>query len=967
MYTSCKTMYVQCILYLSFQKERKTMDNYKSRGQQREHLDDQCNEAMDSSTEAGCDTREQQACNNELFQGHEDNSNTEFFYDDEYALQYDANLAEVDMDMLDAVDLNTLLSPLAKRKLRDENSACFVPHMTPSKSDSCLYVLGSSAERGSSQDQSVYSEQEFVSSVELSDLPSEPLFSPLPGHEMTPNVSVDSLGRDTDVSASITTSFNEEKFSYDWVTNKDQYMLCPPRCSSEESYNDTVHGSIHSSVTGTGDERKGERLTWRKMVEHRASSSNDSSGSEKQNIGELSRKNLAKHNLPIPGLEVKTTWKTLNRSSDDDINSDISSKCKSMPELGEHAKLEQEDAPSNGEFLWGRTLVRAVSDGDAAGKTKEYTGSLVEMFQKLHQNQLGFETENEALVTPPESYPGVNSIWSVSDVSVASSGKSCNKSPSSPNFQGKVTWGSLKQATADAATEMSRDRLMQKERGNNDPDNNTMSSSERRIPIMCGSLLKDNFVRKKLGESLQSSLNVTQKDNSTQTSVHESPGHNLMNRSMQTSVKNGFKQTRDAETLISPDTERNMLTAQRLQKKFREKLSDSLFYNKVSLPDLSFLNRQMSFSSSFPQRDQYSNYANFRSGQIQSERSRSQSLRRQRREFSPGMSGSRGSSCASRRSSESLSNNVSTCSSSSSGIDPGSAESSNYRCRCRQFSPNLYDSLGSTDAKSYKQEKQEVQIQKESMCRNWCSRDHGERNNSNNEKSMMASHPIYCKHQIDAKQKCLEYLQLSPTHQPQASRKRSPNPYKYCLNEQFQLVLNEDDTGRQLKPCLRRNPALRERSMSEPFDLSCRSRQVVMRRKQDKHTCNVKKANRRSWPIRAADEQYGHTEPVEGYKFRDSSVNQVAGVPVCQECEHSCADSDVTLTADMESSDSSRTKKSVKFSEHVSYHSPYSSPHQSPNKHPSLPAGILVYILILVTQFVSGPYLSTQSSSSTII
>ena len=164
----------------------------------------------------------------------DENTNNDFFYDDEFT-GFDDNICDgapeqaVDTHMLDSADINNILS--MSRLVGDDNEPSVFNRIVTSKSDSCLYQgdlsMSSDGAMAISQDQS-FSEGDVVSSSDLSELRSEPLFSPQPDEgRQTPSYAqlspMDSLVK----SGSLNNSFltEEERYAFDWTANKDTYMI----------------------------------------------------------------------------------------------------------------------------------------------------------------------------------------------------------------------------------------------------------------------------------------------------------------------------------------------------------------------------------------------------------------------------------------------------------------------------------------------------------------------------------------------------------------------------------------------------------------------------------------------------------------------------------------------------------------------------------------------------------------------
>ena len=186
-----------------------------------------------------------------------DSIEPDFFYDDEFSVPFDSNLSDLDMDLVQAEHLESLLT--FSKAMPNVDTGDSNLHMIPSNSDSCLYKYNldfSMSEQASSHgesmsDHEVYSASEtsefrneqmfspLIDSSELSDFRSETLFTP-------PNVgleicSVSSLHlspEESDLNQSYT---KDPNIDYDCVPRKENYKLSfeSPTKNSDESMMNT--------------------------------------------------------------------------------------------------------------------------------------------------------------------------------------------------------------------------------------------------------------------------------------------------------------------------------------------------------------------------------------------------------------------------------------------------------------------------------------------------------------------------------------------------------------------------------------------------------------------------------------------------------------------------------------------------------------------------------------------------------
>jgi len=182
----------------------------------------------------------------------EDALNNDFFYDDEFTIPFDANLAE---GFGSHGSGRIGLSCRSLTDLDDNNRWCGATGMNESKSDSCLYQAD--LELTDSEHEMSMSEHECVSSSDMSDIRHQPLFS---NSELITDEIAGTKADNTDSflksCLSLSQSYGEEGSGhvdcYNWSLNKKQYFLSFDRsptktCSSVDECKPQMISRHHRS------------------------------------------------------------------------------------------------------------------------------------------------------------------------------------------------------------------------------------------------------------------------------------------------------------------------------------------------------------------------------------------------------------------------------------------------------------------------------------------------------------------------------------------------------------------------------------------------------------------------------------------------------------------------------------------------------------------------------------------------
>ena len=614
----------------------------------------------------------------------DENTNNDFFYDDEFT-GFDDNLCDgapeqaVDSHMLDSADINNIVSMSRLIGGADDN------RIVTSKSDSCLYQgdlsMSSDGAMVISQDQS-FSEGDVISSSDLSELRSEPLFSPPPDEDRaTPNLAqlspMDSLIK----SGSLNNSFltEEERYTFDWTANKDKYMIScvhDEDSSLQDSCPSGAAGGLRTSLTNWAQRSSGQ-ITW---SSHSSSTgSSKESGTESPLPNDAEAASLKPTKAPRTRTKSMTSWATIKKGdSDEKLNKTLPSgltswrslkeesvnkekvdtgvKSKSLPDLPKKSKFGSNESVQGGNAEMKKSFSKESSLHvsqleELLAKKNVTSGCLLELFQRLKLQQ-------EDLISPGAVQNMMMGTWSMSDASSGillsperASGASAPGPPPlskaapelSEGNRGRITsWNTLKNLShlsrSKSITSSSNDSLIISSSNNAGGSSifisSTSSSNKMKQSFGCGTSTHSIGV----GSSLIISRDVTTKetrdfssqfpprfsDSCLQTSFEERERvFDKKNQSLQTSLEDR-KQFRNQNLLDlkspppKPPRQPHLqkarsadnspsarpTTNKREKKKvdpgsISNKMSDSILNNLTKLPDLSFLNRNITEDLAF--------------------------------------------------------------------------------------------------------------------------------------------------------------------------------------------------------------------------------------------------------------------------------------------------------------------------------------------------------------------------------
>ena len=542
---------------------------------------------------------------NGLLYSPEDTLNNDFFYDDEFSIPFDANLGEnekhvVDVEMLDSMDINTLLT---LSRVFADNQEPMINRLVSSKSDTCLYHQQMSSSGGdlpvdveTSGDQSM--SDQCASSAELSEqLRSEPLFSPPPsaglppGTAHLPNYSTDSLGRDEPLSGSFTMG-EEARYTYDWSANKGQYILSFDNRAHRHQSDDDSYGSYHdsipssqmtSSLTSWAQKSRdsnnfmvwGSRDSLGRGGAFSSGGSTPAKGSPKHHPRTHHRQmsdqqplttwsKLKRDKSESPSRKEKlTTWRSMretNNQKQEDNDKEEASRSKSLPDMraktmvkssssSTHADSESSLSPREGAEE--KLVDIDVVEDECVNRRS--TTSLFELFQRLRSQE---EAENMMSSAALQMLTGT---WSMSPVSSEQSAPLSERSPSVPNLTSWTTMkdlasknSSLRTSTADSIdsstpekadpsviTSINRSNACQTNKVYTSFACNTSYHERPRSDAQCGSLiLTQSLVFGKDNKDFCGQFPPNARDCSVQTSFEYGVPlkSNMMNRSLQTSL-----------------------------------------------------------------------------------------------------------------------------------------------------------------------------------------------------------------------------------------------------------------------------------------------------------------------------------------------------------------------------------------------------------------------------------------------
>ena len=609
----------------------------------------------------------------------EDTLNNDFFYDDEFAVPFDATLGGLEGDAMDSMELNRLLRMSAAE---DDDNRRWRTKMSASKSDSCLYqgdLYQAELDFSDCSDPvRSSSERDLLTSSDMSDFKAEPLFSPPPPGEYGDScggLQTESLCNE-ELAGSLVK--DEDRYAFDWTANKDQYMISfdrsPTKISTDNLYREPppkrrVRGMVRSrQMTGSRDMSTSREMcssremsisrevrtqiardTMRQMTcwGQRSSGSSGgpgSSGHGSSTSGPYSSQPSSRgpssvcpsssemgsaSSLPSsPACVVSlgntssragstdtsssstmTTWKLLRHHKgrgklpdgmttwkhvrDSHLVNSVT-RSKSMPELQSSTRLDS-------------ALHREKSPAGAGedGRPKRYSASLLEMYRQLKAGQgvLQAYCDPPIVETTPSHHQFEIDTWSMSPASSHQMSPTEGTTPAITDSS-MIRWNTQSDLCTEPGAATYRDDSGKLKTGpvfnKCKSDRLNDNGSEKCPPSVtdCGvqtSIDKPDICAKP-------SVKKTQNNKSLQTSMELLTGaHIRIHRRQHRGYPAGLGTMRP-HSMGSIHTNRQSLEEDRftvqLSRQGKERMTRSLFFNSTVLPDLSFLSKQMSCSIS---------------------------------------------------------------------------------------------------------------------------------------------------------------------------------------------------------------------------------------------------------------------------------------------------------------------------------------------------------------------------------
>ena len=533
----------------------------------------------------------------------EDALNNDFFYDDEFAIQFDATLTDLPPEaqiLRDSMDVPTLLSI---SHVCDDNERWRIsPHMVISKSDSCLYQADldlSSSDREMSQEFST-SEREYISSSDMSDLRSEPLFSPAPNSEdhycALPNTS----SREGELSGSFN---NGERYSFDYTAHKNQYMLSFDRSPTKGSNEGSAHREVNGSLTSWAQQSECSQYSW--------GSNSSRQGYQSANSGPncfTTWRQIQLKDECVKGAGELTTWQQVQRTNP---------RSQSFPQLKKtqtkHLRKSRSHEP---------TLLNS-STSSSSSEDKRSSVSLFELFQRKHSQSdesMSPSEENEAMISPT-SLQKLTGTWSMSPMSsigvqseeqdaIQSDEQDSSQalSPCATMGNGLISWNTLQNlnnmnshsvCTGDSlySSAVKSTNWVFSNGACKSSGSDCCSSGESRqmnVSAQAGSAI---LSASKLGKACQDcgvQFPPRRQDSGCQTSLEEVGCHawtDTANKCLQTSLQS-------KRVLSKVDSATQAITDSRcgenvkLSSRAEKRLAKTSYLSHTTLPDLSFLNKR---------------------------------------------------------------------------------------------------------------------------------------------------------------------------------------------------------------------------------------------------------------------------------------------------------------------------------------------------------------------------------------
>ena len=859
----------------------------------------------------------------------DDALNNDFFYEDEFAVQFDMQLTAGD------VDHDALLS-VSQLYYGDGGATLWWSHLSGSKSENCLYelALDGSGSSGSSQELS-------LSDHNCSDT-SEPLFtSPL--RQDSGSSSVNTNHTHSDLSGSF--RHDDGRYDYDWRANKDQYMLAfdqTPARQSDESSRDSDCLSATTSWAERAGSGSPRYMSWA-----------DRSGSSSSDPERV-----------VPRT-VLTSWKQLKEGSSSDEGdgetrgmtswqeAGSSNRSRSLPELNNDGRSD----PDRGTDTAQTASCWSAGDQDSSL-------SLFELFRKLRSQSDDDFIATDAMMSP-DTLRRLTGTWSMSAGSLEARSSNAVSTPSDHVTSPEVAVG----------------RLVDCDDGEDNTSHKTLTSWKTFTDVSGD-----------VPGSTAGGTRVQLEDCSIQTSLEEQKV-STMDRALQTSfeVQHCPTPAKTCGDTVAPSPVAALGRSSASLQGFHSQLSSSVFETCAPLPDLSFLYPALSQSSTVevvPLSARKRDHGSEGKGSAESVMQR---LCRMTSVIGKLNDDSGHIQRTTIRSNESASTN-SCCSSSSSGIDPGSFHESQNNSRtatyvnenaCR-FSAGSERAIDNDSCENCRRIKAILAPTTDDIT-------------GRDSKEMITSHPCYMRPSSVKRKgtlKRVDYLQVSPTHWPRSATYLLLGDSETCRRDGKlgMLVPVVGGTGafkdgrlhcvrrrgrnhdaelqlmkRPLKSCLvkRRKrdrdrdkaTALKHRSWSHPQDALIlkyshdgETQYELVTAGQRLFTSSPTDIQQTSLPADALQSHIddgGQTEavampPSEPGRCNEteavatplavSKSSEAIPVPPCT-CGTACAILHSSVESnDSSSSESGRRKKCVSFAEKVSYASPYCSPHPSPLK-----------------------------------
>ena len=515
----------------------------------------------------------------------EDNSNHEFYYDDEFTVPFDVRL-----DAGDKFDRQSLLT-LAQGEYNIHGASMsdddvdsideFLHCLSTSKSDSCLYQIELDSSAAShdymchSHNVTAIPQHEMISSADFSLVcQDKPLFTSSytdsvelhthNKHSLSNLASVDSLAAGQSMNGSYIAN-SMAPYSYDFTANKDRYTLLFDKSPNSKVSTDDVSRCQESFL------RSPDNLS------NQSHYSTTSAPIKLQNTGEKD----SMVEKPYKRQQSLTSWGEMKKDKNILVSS-VQTELTSWKNLYEsQSKLESQDSSveMKTSLLGSTTDNYVVSDksGSDSDVNKRHSGTLLQIYQRLKSpDAAGLMADMESYKTvslSSETLQRMIGTWSVSPCSEKSQ---LWTSDDTNNDVPLTSWNTFKNLT-----------------GSHQCINNSVSSESVDLgESYLNSTTTSEGSYQLLGQESTPPLynKLHSRDACVQTSQRDGGKGPVwtMNKSLQTSliqqhefkerIKHNQSHTRSRAKSLDDSTE-NVI-----------KSLDKLFYPNATLPDLSFLN-----------------------------------------------------------------------------------------------------------------------------------------------------------------------------------------------------------------------------------------------------------------------------------------------------------------------------------------------------------------------------------------